>query len=391
MEFGFTPEQRRFRLNVRRYVRGLVPTDFAGIEVGTEDPGEVAFLRRLERKLADKGWLVMHWPAEYGGGGKTAIESGIFSEEFAYTLAVYANPIGVFTAGPIIMHYGTPEQKARFLPGIARSEHVYAEGYTEPEAGSDLASLRTRAVRVGDSYIINGQKAFNTLAHNADLLWLAARTDPNATKHRGISLFVVDINTPGITVQRQPGIGGGSHDDLFMDNVRVPADRLIGEENRGWYYITHGLYTTLSPIRDRSYAKRLFDDFVVWCQRSRWNGRALFDNPMARHRLAEIAIDFEVWRLLGWRVVFKSQAGDEDTHYVSLARLVGKEVGPRFAKAVRDIAGLTSVVHAGSPLAPLSGRLEHLMLRQYSNHAGGTPEIHRNVIALRGLGLPRPQ
>ncbi|MBI3744131.1 MAG: acyl-CoA dehydrogenase family protein, partial [Chloroflexi bacterium] len=308
MDFSFTPEQERFRLEVREFLDRELPHDHHDVLPGTPDPAEVEFARTFERKVAARGWLLMHWPKEYEGGGASLIEQGVFAEEYYYRHAPSANPIGIFTAGPIIFTFGTEEQKRRYLPGIARSELIFAEGYSEPEAGSDLASLRTRADQRGDEYVVNGQKAFNTLAHYGDVLWLAGRTDPDAPRHRGISLFVVDMHAPGITVRPHKGLDGALHSDVFLVNVRVPAANLIGEKNKGWSYIGFGLYGNITPLREWARLKRTLDDLAQYCRETQRDGRPMSKDLLVRHRLTEMALDLECWHWLAWKTLWMQHA-----------------------------------------------------------------------------------
>lgn len=389
MDFSFTPEQKRFRLEVREFLKRELPPDHHDILPGTPHPEEIEFARRFEKKVAARGWLLMHWPREYGGGGASLIEQGVFAEEYYYHHAPSANPIGIFAAGPIIFTFGTDDQKRLYLPGIARSEVIFAEGYSEPEAGSDLASLKTRAELRGGGYVVNGQKAFNTLAHYADVMWLAARTDPDAPKHRGISIFVVDMRSPGITVRGHVGLDGALHNDVFFENVPVPAANLIGEKNKGWSYISQGLYGNITPLREWARLKRTLDDLVQYCRETQRDGRPMSKHPLVRHRLMEMALDLECWRLLAWKTVGMQHRELPITHEGALAKLYQREAIPRFAKAAREILGPPAILARNARGAPIAGQIEHWATRQYANHAGGTPDIQRNVIAVRGLGLPR--
>ena len=382
MDFRFTPEEEAFRAEVRAFLQQEVPADWD--RAGGEEA--FAFQRRFVRKLAERGWLTLAWPKEYGGMGAGIMTQLIYNEE----LASYGAPnpgIGVDRVGPSIMLYGTEEQKRRFLPPIVRGEVTWCQGFSEPGAGSDLASLQTRAVRDGDSYVINGQKIWTSWAHRADWCILLARTDPSAPKHRGISYFLLDMRLPGVTVRPLYNMAG-SHgfNEVFLEDVRVPADCLLGEENRGWYIAAATLDFERSGIHRLVAGARVLERALAAARES----GAARRNPALRRRLADLRVELEVGRLLAYRVAWMQDRGMIPNAEASISKLFGTEWQQRLSRVGMEVLGLAGQLRPGSPRAPLGGRLSTYYLEAVSlTIAAGTSEINRNIIAQRGLGLPR--
>ncbi len=395
MEFRFTPQEESFRQEIRDFLRAELPPGWA--ESGGAGPlgegGEERweFLRQFQRKLASKGWLTLAWPQEYGGMAAGVMTQVIYNEEMAYHRAPTQVGVGPDRVGPTIILYGTEKQKARHLPGIASGETVWCQGFSEPGAGSDLASLQTRAVADGDSFVINGQKIWTSLAHRADWCILLARTDPQAPKHKGISYFLVDMGTPGIRVRPLIDLlGRHTFNEVFFEDVRVPRDCLVGEENRGWYVAAATLDFERSGINRVVAGIRLYEELVEYAAQKRVNGRRLIDLAPVRHKLAEIGIEFTVGRLLAYRVASMQARGEVPNAEASMSKLFGSELQQRLASAGLGILGLAGQLAPGLAWAPLGGRLEqYYLFASALTVAAGTSEIQRGIIAGRGLGLPR--
>ncbi len=390
MEFRFTAEEEAFRQEVRQFLDQELPPNWEEqFDTETEEGfgGYSEFARAFQRKLAQRRWLALPWPPEYGGLGATIMQQVIYNEEMAYRRAPTGFNMGVAWVGPALMLYGTEEQKRRFLPKIASGEEIWCTLYSEPGAGSDLAALQTRAVLEGDYWVINGQKIWTSQAHQAHWGWLAARTDPDAPKHKGISTFVVPMDAPGITIQPLINMAGQhGFNQVFFDNVRIPRDYLVGEVNRGWYQVAVALDFERSSISGVARAQRFLDDLV---QFAREEG-VTHGRPQVRAKLADMAIEVEVGRYLSYRVASLQQAGQIPNYEASVAKLYSSELDQRLARAGMQLLGLYGQLHPRSKWTRLRGRVErNYLVSVASTIGGGTSEIMRNVIAGRGLGLPR--
>ncbi len=287
MEFQWSPEDEAFRQEIRSFIKDTLPADWTGFADDTAEQRE--FSRSVGHQLGARGWLVLAWPEEYGGLNASYWQQLIFKEETGYHRVPGINSNGVNNIGPSIMIYGNEEQKKRYLPGIASGDLYFCQMFTEPQAGSDLGSLQTRAVRDGDYYIVNGQKTFTSDAHRSDYGWLAARTDPDAPKHKGISTFVMPTDLPGITITPLINVlGEHSLNQVFFDNVRLLAEQLVGLENQGWYQIMTTLDLERSGMERWAPAKRLLDDLIDFARREKKDGTGL--PPAARQRLADFAV-----------------------------------------------------------------------------------------------------
>jgi len=315
----------------------------------------------------------------------------IYNEEMAYHRAPTQVGVGPDRVGPTIILYGTEEQKAQHLPGIASGQTVWCQGFSEPGAGSDLASLQTKAVADGDTFIINGQKIWTSLAHRADWCILLARTALQAPKHKGISYFLVDMRTPGIRVRPLIDLlGRHTFNEVFFEDVRVPRDCLVGEENRGWYVAAATLDFERSGINRVVAGIRLYEELLEYAAQKRVDGRRLIDLTPVRHKLAEIGIEFMVGRLLAYRVASMQARGQVPNAEASMSKLFGSELQQRLASAGLGILGLAGQLAPGLAWAPLGGRLEqYYLFASALTVAAGTSEIERGIIAGRGLGLPR--
>ena len=390
MHFTFTPEETAFRQELREFLKAELPPDWKGAdEDGRTD--DVVFERHMRRRLIEKEWLTMAWPREYGGQDASSVKSAIFAEEMMYHEAPGKDNWGVGMLAPAIMHHGTPEQKRKYLPAIANGEMSWAQGFSEPESGSDLASLQTQAVKDGSDYLITGQKIWSSCAHLSDWMFLLARTDLEAPKHRGITFFVVDLKTPGITMRPIINMVGDHHfNEEYFDNVRVPAENIVGELNRGWYVAM----TTLNFERDGTMytakARKPLDMLIELLKEARANGSKTTISPALRHRLAERVLETEVSRLLAYRIAWMVDQGLEPQQEASISKMFSTELLLRVANTGMQVLGLMGQLVEGSKWAPLRGKLRRLYLWSISETiGGGTSEIQRNIIATRGLGLPR--
>ncbi|MHB8574886.1 MAG: acyl-CoA dehydrogenase family protein [Dehalococcoidia bacterium] len=392
MDFAFTPEQDRFREEVRGFLRENLPADFKvrnDREALSAD--EFAYSQEFSKKLAARGWLTMTWPKSYGGMEAGHLEQLIYNEEMGYSGAPLGFGFGTNLVGPTLMVHGNEEQKQRFLPSIAKAEVFWCQGFSEPGAGSDLAGLQTRAERDGDEYVINGQKIWTSEGHQADWMILLARTDVDAPKHRGISYFLVDMKSPGLQVRPLVNLmNSHAFNEVFFDNVRVPVKNLVSEENRGWYVATTTLDFERSGITRVMLSLRIFEDVVAYVRECRAKRLPWALSETVRNTLAELRIEFDIAKLLARRVAWQQAAGKIPNYESSMAKMYGSELNQRFCDATINLLGLGGQLEPDSPWAPLQGRIERCYMAALSYKiAGGTSEIQRNVIATRGLGLPR--
>jgi 3-oxocholest-4-en-26-oyl-CoA dehydrogenase alpha subunit len=391
MRFHFTPEQESFRSDVRSLIERELPADWGSAAGGADaerDSDEAwALSRRFTRALAERKWLAMAWPVEYGGLDADHMTQLIYNEEMAYRRAPGGGGMGVAWVGPAVMLYGTREQKDRFLPRITSGEDVWCTLYSEPGAGSDLAALQTRAVRDGDDYIINGQKIWTSGAHRSNWGWLAARTDPDAPKHKGISTVVVPMDAPGITIRPLINIAGQhGFNEVFFDNVRIPKENLVGEENRGWYQVAVALDFERSGIQAYAGGRRTLEEIVALARERRelWE-----HNEQVRLALADRAVELAVGTLIAYRIPSMQAQGKIPNYEASMSKLYGSELTQRIARTGMQVIGLYGGLR-DERVAPLAGRLATSYLTSVSaTVAAGTSEIQRGIIATRGLGLPR--
>jgi len=393
MDFKDTPEEAVFRTEVRAFIEEEAPKRERGGEAAALME---AFAKGQEwfKKLAERGWIAPAWPKEYGGGGMTVMQQFIFNEEMALHRA--PRPlhliIGLGMAGPTLIVHGTEDQRKRFLPSMLSGDEIWCQGYSEPGAGSDLASLSTRAARDGDDYVINGQKIWTTFAHQAKWMILLTRTDPEAPKHKGISYFIVEMKSPGITVRPLVNMTG-THEfnEVFMDNVRVPKDNLIGEENRGWYAAVTTLDFERSSIGSAVGMGQTVEELVDYAREHTGDHTSTLEtDSMLRYELADRYVETQVGRMLSYRVASLQNRGLIPNYEASALKLFSTEANQRIAKTGVRILGLYGQLDRGSAWAPLKGRLCYTFLRSVAyTIEGGTSEIQRNIIAQRGLGLPR--
>jgi alkylation response protein AidB-like acyl-CoA dehydrogenase len=393
MDLRFSTEEELFREEVRDFLDRELPaerrTDPDSIDISDEHH---QFARGFDRKLAERGWLCLSWPKEYGGQGASIMKQVIFQEEMYYAGAYSTSSMGVNIVGPAIIAHGAPEQKQRYLPGIASGQREWSQGFSEPNAGSDLASLTTTAEQREGTYIINGQKVWSSRAHHADYMWLLARTDPTAAKHRGLSTFAVDLRkTEGITIRPLTTMLGSSHfSEVFFDNASLPADCLVGTRNRGWYQAMTTLNFERSGIGRIAGLRRTVEQLTEYCRTAERPGGRLADDPLVCDRLVQLTVETEAARMLCYRVAWLQSKGQVPSYEASMSRVVGCELSQKVGRIGCEILGLAAAFHPQSEHAQLLGRFERMYIGTIANTIrSGTSEIQRNIIAQRGLGLPR--
>ena len=392
MDFNFTSKQTEFRTTVHAFIED---NWVKGAWAARSERWKAA--RAYESSLADGGWLTMSWPEDYGGGGATYWEQMIFNEESALANAPSGGQ-GADRVGPVLIIHGTDAQKQEHLPPIAQGEVMWCQGYSEPGSGSDLASLQTRATRDGDDFIINGQKIWTSGAMEADWVHILTRTDAEAPKHRGISYFMLKLDTPGITIRpisqlHDEGDGDGhGFNETFFEDVRVPAKNMIGEENRGWYVAATALDFERSGIHRMAGAISPYYRLLENAKEvnSRGRGRRISDHAPSRQALAETRIEIEVARYLGYRVTWMQASNLVPNQESSMSKMFGSELQQRTARRGISMLGLYGGLRPSDSHAPLSGEFcQYYMTTVSLTIAAGTSEIQRNIIATRGLGLPR--
>ena len=390
MDLRDSPAEAAFRKEVVDFIENEAPRAQPGISLETlAKKGQDWF-----KKLAERGWIAPAWPKQYGGAGMTQIEQFIFNEEMATHRAPRPGHlvIGLGLAGPTIIVHGNEEQKRRWLPGILAGTDIWCQGYSEPEAGSDLASLRTRAVKDGDDYVLNGQKIWSTLAHMAKRMICLARTDPEAPKHKGITYFVIDMKSPGTEVRGLTNMAD-THEfnEVFFDNVRVPKENIVGEENRGWYVGMTTLDFERSNVGSAVGMRQEVEDLIEYAVAYRKTPISLLDmNPLLRLEMADRLIEAEAGRMLSYRIASMQNRGLIPNYEASLVKVFSAELHQRIARTKMNVMGMYAQLMPGDEKAPHWGAWAHQYLRSvgYTIEAG-TSEIQRNIIAQRGLGLPR--
>ncbi|HJN87232.1 MAG: acyl-CoA dehydrogenase family protein [Dehalococcoidia bacterium] len=399
MDFGYGPEQEALRQEVRKFIdENVTPEVLAEVQTKAEG-GEWPHFKEMHRKAAERGWVGMCWPKEYGGQDGSRMDQYIVEEEFVRVGIAMG---GVGSGAPAILAAGSEEQKQHFIPGLINGDISFAMGFTEPQGGADLAGLQCRAVKDGDEYVINGQKMFTSAAHFATHIYLMCRTDPDAPRHRGISIFLVPMDTPGIsvrplwTIQNDPpappgtNCGASRTNETFFEDVRVPLSALLGDENRGWYVGAMGLNL------DRVGASRLVrsinrdEDFINWAKEHDLDGHSVTDDPAVRDKLAEMWIEAQVCRLMTMRSMSIWEHGNDFTYEGSAEKVWAPEHGVRITEAISQILGPYAQLLSGSEDAIEDGLYAHNIMGAFQsgiNH--GSVQIMRDMVARRGLGMPR--
>ncbi|MFJ1969908.1 acyl-CoA dehydrogenase family protein [Streptomyces sp. NPDC087903] len=393
MHLEYTPEQLALRTELRAYFADLVP-DHSSTRYSARyaDPAsQKRFYRDTVRRLGRDGWLGVGWPREYGGRGLTAMEQFIFFDE-ASQAGVPLPLMALNTVGPTIMQFGTDEQKAYFLPKVLSGEIDFAIGYSEPEAGTDLAALKTRAVRDGDDYVVNGQKIWTTNGDTADWVWLAVRTDPGAPPHKGITMLLVPTTDPGYSCTLINTLASHDTTASHYENVRVPVSRRVGEENQGWRLITNQLnHERVTLAAHGTMAIRALHDVQRWATETKLaDGRRVVDLPWVRRLLARTHTRLDALKLLNWQMVTAVQDGTLTPQDASAVKVYGSEARRDAYAWLMEVVGAVGALKEGSAGAVLHGELE----RGYRSaviftFGGGNNEIQREIISWIGLGMPR--
>jgi alkylation response protein AidB-like acyl-CoA dehydrogenase len=399
MDFGYTLEQEALRDEVRQFITEHVTPDVLAEVSDTIEGSRGPKLQKVYQNIADRGWVGISYPKEYGGQGGNRLDQYIVEEEFA---RVGINVGGAGSGAPAILAAGTEEQKKYFVPRILTGEIIFALGFTEPQAGADLASLQCRAVRDGDDYVINGQKMFTSSAHYATHIYLMARTDPDAPRHRGISIFLVPMDTPGLTVrplwtiQSDPPAPVGTTygmartNEVFFEEVRVPQSALLGDENMGWYVGAVGLNLDRVGASRYLISVRRDEDIINWIKENPIEGRSLGDDPAVRDKLAELWIEAQVCRLMTMRSMSLVERDAEFTYEGSAEKVWAPEHGMRTTETITQILGPYAQLLNGSPDAIEDGLFAHNVMGSFQsgiNH--GSVQVMRDQVARRGLGMPR--
>ncbi len=388
MRIAYTAEQERLRRELRGYFGELMtPSVRAALAGGDGDYGDGQAYRSVVRQLGRDGWLALGWPAEYGGRGGTMIDQLIFTDEAAVA-RVPVPFLTINTVGPTIMRFGSASQKAYFLPRIAAGEIHFSIGYSEPEAGTDLASLRTTAVRDGEEYVIDGQKMWTSLIQHADYVWLACRTDPAADRHRGLSIIIVPVTAAGFSWTPVRTVAGVTTSATYYSSVRVPSSSLVGEENRGWALITNQLNHERVALTSAAPVLSALAEVRDWAA-STWlpSGKRVIDAEWVQLNLARVHAKAEFLKLMNWRVA--SSAGPLAPADASVTKVFGTEFAVEAYRLLMEVLGACGVVRSGSPGEVLAGRIERAhRAALILTFGGGTNEVQRDIIAAAALGLP---
>jgi len=392
MDLAFTPEEQKFREEIRAWVRENLPQDIAhkvhnSLHLTRED------MQRWARILGKKGWLGYGWPREFGGPGWTAVQKHLFEEECALAGAPRIVPFGPVMVAPVIMAFGSPEQQKRFLPGIASGEVWWSQGYSEPGAGSDLASLKTRAERRGDKYIVNGQKTWTTLAQYGDWIFCLVRTSTEGKPQTGISFLLIDMKSPGVTVRPIVMLDGGHEvNEVFFDNVEVPAENLIGEENKGWTYAKHLLSHERTNIADVNRAKRELERLKRIAK-----SEGVWDDVRFRDEIAKLEVDIVALEMMVLRVLSLEKSGKNPLDIAGLLKIKGSEIQQRYTELMMLAVGpyalpyIKEAMEAGWQGEYVGAAYAAPLAATYFNYRkttiyGGSNEVQRNIVAQTVLG-----
>lgn len=389
MDLNLTPSETQFRDDLRAWLAANVPPPFEGNK-NEEEKGEYfAYLRAWQRRVYEGGWAGLSWPKEYGGRGAALIEQSIFQEEWARAEAPpLINVLGLSLIGPTIIAVGTAEQKQRFLPKILSAEEIWCQGFSEPNAGSDVAALGTKAVLDGDHFVVNGQKIWTSLAHASDWCLLLVRTDANAAKHKGITALLVDMRSEGVVVRPLKQITGDSgFNEVFFSNVRVPVENVLGEVNRGWHTAIATLMNERAHLGTGTYIqfKRNLDALIARSRELKRGGKPISSDPLVRQKLAQAFLELEVFRLTNTRALSRMANSQVPGPEGSILKIYWSEMNQRLQQTAQEVLG---------PYGQLwdfdEGRWAYGYLRARGNTIeAGTSEIQRNIVAERVLGLPK--
>jgi alkylation response protein AidB-like acyl-CoA dehydrogenase len=388
MHIDYTEDQKALRTQLRAYFTDLITPELRpqlkGLETGP-------LHKKIIQQMGKDGWLGVGWPVEYGGQGFGAIEQLIWFDE-ARRAGAPIPFVTLNTVGPCLMSWGTEAQKQKFLRGILAGEVHFAIGYSEPDAGTDLASLKTTAVRDGDHYVVNGTKMFTSGADAADYIWLAVRTDPDAAKHKGISMLIVDTKDPGFSWAPIHTVGDGHTNMTYYENVRVPVDMRVGEENAGWKLITMQLnHERIGLAAFSGLAHKLLEDTIEWARATEGGeGRPVGETPWVQACLGEAFARLEAMKVMNWRMAWEQDRGQLNPARASAAKVYSTETLIEVYRLLLEVLGMPGAVKVGSPGELLRGEVEREWRHcQINTFGGGVNEIQREIVALMGLGLPR--
>ncbi len=396
MDFKLTEEQKALKKEFEAFfqeeMKGAPPEFGHTCLRAIYDSDEAyTFHRYLMKKLGEKGWLSRPWPKQYGGVEAPLIEQLIFTEVKEASAAPGVDHLGLGIFAPTLLAAATEEQKQRLLPPIARGDMVYCQGWSEPNAGSDLASLKTTAIKDGDHYVLNGQKVWTTNAHRADCMFLLARTDPDSKRSRGLSVFHLDMNQPGVEVRPiQQMNGRETYNEVFFSDAKIPEGDLIGPENEGWSVTLQSMNFERSGVGLFSIGRRVLQEIIDYTKTTSRNGKLLSEDPLVRQKIARLYVDIELGYSLAYKIIWLQQQGGMmlAASSASTAKIFGTEFLQRLVNAATEIMGLYGQVEL-SRWAPLGHMVEEYQTCPGMNIAGGSNEIQRNLIAWAGLGLPR--
>jgi hypothetical protein len=388
MYVGLTKEQEALRDELRAYYDNLLTPELEDDMRKGEGIGPAS--KAIWKQMASDGWAGVGWPKEWGGRGLTPIEQFVFFDE-SMRVGAPVPMLTINSVAPTIMRYGSEEQKQFYVPKILAGEIHFAIGYTEPDAGTDLASLKTEAVRDGDEWVINGQKIFTSLATGSDYIWLAVRTSKEAKKHKGISIIIVPRETPGLTIVPIENFGGLNTNITYYENVRVPAGNLVGEENQGWALITNQLNHERVTLCSSGVVERVLDDVRRWAQETTLaDGRRVIDQEWVQVNLARVHAKLEFLRLANWKVAWEAQTGAAlNPAVASTIKVFGTEFYMEAARLLMEVMRDQATLQLDSPGAVLRGRVERLLRSMHIlTFGGGTNEMQRDLIAIFGLNMP---
>jgi alkylation response protein AidB-like acyl-CoA dehydrogenase len=389
MDLKFSPEDEAYRLELRHWLEDNLPTE----PVPMDQDESFVHRRAWQRKLSEHGWIGIHWPKAYGGQGATLIQQAIYAQEMARAQApAPANSLGISIVGPTLIDHGTEEQKQRFIPKILNADEIWCQGFSEPNSGSDLASLQTRAVLDGDEFVVNGQKIWTSMGQYADWCILLVRTDPDAPKHRGITFLLCDMHTPGVTVRPLKQITGNSEfNETFFDNVRIPRENVVGELNGGWRIamttLTYerGISTLATQVRMKQHLEAMMD----YARHTQRNGHCLAEDPFIRQQLAQAHIRVEIMLMNLYRTITSQLRGQPPGPEASLAKLYWSELDKWMQEMGMSLQGPYSQLMHQSKYA-VKGDWQYNFLRSRAGTIySGTSEIQKNIIGERVLGLPK--
>ena len=390
MRYAFTPEEEEFRAEVRGWLIEQLPDDWNGIDEDSEEGWELT--RLMRSKLAEKGWLTLAWPEEYGGQGASFMKQVVFNEEMSHARCPGIDGSAIKMLGPTLMIHGSEQQRRTLLPPVARGEVEWCQGYSEPDSGSDLASLQLRVDETDDGWVVNGSKIWTSMAHRADWIFFLGRTNQDAPKHRGISFFVADMHTAGIEVRPIVNMAGSHHfNQTIFEDVHIPKDALVGERDRGWYIGATLLDFERSGVQYSANGRRILNELAEFAREQMGSdGRPMSEDSQVRNKFAELDVDIECARLVAYEVAWMQSVGQVPNKEASASKILGTQLMQKLAKFGTELGGMYGMLGPGSEYAPIDGKYPKMQLSSVSSTiAAGTTEINKGIIASRGLGLPR--